>query len=245
MVTGYSRSPRLVKGAIIQFASPLLMPKPNTIIFQYNPETMTRSLTPWVPPSDEQIKNDKKIENNLAQPYDPEETFNITLELDAADDLETPFLHPVAVATGVADRIAALEMLMYPAPVDTLSGPTSGTLTPAPQNPAAAGAGTVTPAQRQTIPLILFYFGPGRTVPVRITTFSIDEQAYSPSLYPLRAKVTLGLKVLDPVALVDDGSAAFRLAKACYQDNRNKKLDLAKIRNQENTVDQITALLPS
>jgi hypothetical protein len=243
MTTGFPRSPRLVKGAIIQFSSPLLMPKPNTIIFQYNPETMTRTLTPWTPPSDEQLKIDKKIENNLAQPYDPEETFNITLELDAADDLEKPFLHPVTVISGVADRIAALEMLMYPAPVDTLSGPTSGTLTPAP--PPASGTGTVTPAQRQTIPLILFYFGPGRTVPVRITTFSIDEQAYSPSLYPLRAKVTLGLKVLDPVSLVDDGTAAFRIAKTSYEDNRNKKLELAKIRNQENTIDQITALLPS
>ena len=49
MATGYSQSPKLLKGAIIQFSAPMLVPIPNIIVFQYNPETMTRQLNPWKP----------------------------------------------------------------------------------------------------------------------------------------------------------------------------------------------------
>src|ERR1700676_33009 len=98
MTSGYSRSPKLIKGALIQFSAPLLIPIPNIIVFQYNPETMNRTLTPWAPPAkDEHGKVDPKIEATLAQPYDPQETFNLALELDAADALEEPSSHPVAV----------------------------------------------------------------------------------------------------------------------------------------------------
>src|SRR5436309_710328 len=102
MHSGYSRSPKLLKGALIQFSAPLLIPIPNIIIFQYNPETMSRNLTPWAPPPKEgQDKADCKVEAVLSQPYDPQETFNLALELDAADALEEPSTHPVAVISGV------------------------------------------------------------------------------------------------------------------------------------------------
>lgn len=124
MDTGYSRSPKLLKGAIIQFSAPLLIPIPNIIIFQYNPETITRSMSPWAPPELDEKGNvkDPKIAAKLSQPYDPQETFSVALELDAADALEHPDTHPVAVLTGVADRIAALEMLMYPPQDSALGG---------------------------------------------------------------------------------------------------------------------------
>src|SRR5262245_31773557 len=125
--TGYSRTPKLLKGAIIHFGAPMLLPIPNIIIFQYNPETMTRTLTPWHP-----IERTAKYAEadggvtktldalsaeqryQLTQPYDPKESFSLTLELDAADALEHPDTHPVAFLSGVADRVAALEMLLYP-----------------------------------------------------------------------------------------------------------------------------------
>jgi len=47
MPEGYSRSPKLLKGALVQFSAPFLVPVPNVIIFQYNPETLSRTLTPW------------------------------------------------------------------------------------------------------------------------------------------------------------------------------------------------------
>src|SRR5258706_6402705 len=114
MPNGYSRSPRLLKGAIIQFSAPLFVPIPNIIVFQYNPETMSRSLTPWAPPTEKQLKDDPKIEENLAQPYDPEESFNLALELDATDELENSVAHPQTIISGVADRLAPFEMLLYP-----------------------------------------------------------------------------------------------------------------------------------
>ena len=130
--TGYSRSPKLLKGALIQFSAPMLIPIPNIIIFQYNPETMTRQLSPWVPAQrqvtyDDQgnVKDDKlsgEQLNQLSQPFDPQETFSLVLELDAADSLEAPATHPVAVLAGVADRISAMEMLCYPPGPGALGG---------------------------------------------------------------------------------------------------------------------------
>lgn len=83
----------------------------NIIAFQYNPETLTRKLTPW---SASEWQGERwGQENPSAQPFDPGETFTLTLELDATDALEDPDNHPVAVVSGVADRIAALEMLLF------------------------------------------------------------------------------------------------------------------------------------
>jgi hypothetical protein len=113
----------------------MLVPIPNIILFQYNPESMTRTLAPWAPPEREtnwQAKDgamvgtmaalSKEQLNHLRQPYDPDEAFSVVLELDATDALEHPQSHPVAVIAGVADRIAALEMLCYPPPVDSALG---------------------------------------------------------------------------------------------------------------------------
>ena len=121
MSNGFSRSPKLLKGALIQFSAPMLIPVPNIIIFQYNPETMTRTLIPWSPAQHQRTYNaDGTIRedtlsgqqlNQLSQPFDPQETFSLTLELDAADALEEPSSHPIAVVAGVADRVSAMEML--------------------------------------------------------------------------------------------------------------------------------------
>jgi hypothetical protein len=244
MTTGYSRSPKLLKGAIIQFSAPLFVPIPNIVVFQYNPESMTRSLTPWAPPTNEQTKNDPKVEDNLAQPYDPVETFNVTLELDAADDLENALAHPVTVVSGIADRIAALETLLYPSVSSLPAGSISVSLNVGAGGLSASASVATVKAERLQVPIILFFFGPGRIVPVRITTFSVDEQAYSPLLYPLRAKVSLGLKVLDPTSLTDDGSAAYKIAVGCYKYTQTQKKALATIRIAENAVDGIMSLLP-
>src|SRR5262245_59448050 len=122
--TGYSRSPKLIKGAFIHFSTPMLVPIPNLIVFQYNPETMTRTLQPWKPRkraaqvvyTDEKAAMDaaKEILNELATPFDPDETFSLTLEFDATDALEEPATNQLAVLAGIADRISALELLCYP-----------------------------------------------------------------------------------------------------------------------------------
>ncbi len=249
MASGYSRSPKLLKGALIQFSAPLLIPIPNLIIFQYNPETMTRSFTPWVPPArDDQGATDPKLASSRSQPFDPQESFNLALELDAADALEAPASHPVAVISGVADRIAAMEMLLYPTSESTLGG-LLGSLSASVSVSVggvgfSASASTVaTAAQRATVPIVLFFWGPGRIVPVRITSFSVDEQAFSPILYPIRAKVTIGLRVLDASAFEDDASAAAKIARTCYTFTRAQKEALA-LANLANSVESVMGMLP-
>ena|SRR2546426_630639 len=231
MAVGYTQSPRLFKGALIQFSAPLLIPIPNMIIFQYNPETMTRKIAPWKQSDSaggaDCSKDTSTAVNPLAQPIDPEETVALTLELDAADDLEDPDNNRVAVIVGVADRIAAIEMLLYP-PGD------SGILNLVSGIRSGLGGTVADVVPRTTVPVVLFYWGPGRIVPVRIESFSIDEQAYSPTLYPIRAKVTLAIKILDAAAFGDAKSAEVKLAKACYLYTRAQKetLALARIANE-------------
>jgi len=260
--TGYSRSPRLLKGALIQFSAPMLIPIPNIIIFQYNPETMTRTLTPWVPVERETTYDDAgtgtraalthEQRNQLSQPFDPQETFSLTLELDAADALEHPKSHPVAKIAGVADRIAAMELLCYPPGSGALGGllnvSVSVSLGPGGFSGGISTGGAADVIARREVPIVLFFWGPGRIVPVRITSFSVEEQQYSPLLYPIRAKVSIGLRVLDENDLVNvegdtRNTATVAIAKACYKFTQAQKEALA-MANMANSVESIIGMLP-
>jgi len=256
MPNGYSRSPKLLKGALIQFSAPMLIPIPNIIVFQYNPETMTRQLTAWKPrekvvysSKEEAIKAGEKLLNELAQPYDPDETFSLTLELDATDALEEPSTHPVAVVAGVADRISAMEMLCYPPGPGALGGLLNVSVNVSiGAGGISASVGTADAVPRLEVPIVLFFWGPGRIVPVRITSFSIEEQQYSPLLYPLRAKVSIGLTVLNENHLLNVAgetgkSAIVSIAKACYKFTQAQKEALATA-NLANSVESIIGMLP-
>ncbi|MFW6174256.1 MAG: hypothetical protein ACOC5K_00560 [Chloroflexota bacterium] len=228
-MTTYPKSPKVLKGALIELTEPFLGPVPNIIPFQYNPETSTRTLTPWEPPGD-----DESGANSLSQPYDPEETIDLTLELDASDDLEQPDQNPVAVVSGVADRLAALEKLVFPA--STSFG--LGGLVDA----AASLFGAADAVPRRQAPVTLFVWGPGRIVPVRLTTFRISEQAYSPTLYPIRATVTLKMQVLTDRDFTGD-SLAEDIARTSYRYTKTQKELLARA-GQLSNLDSILGILP-
>jgi hypothetical protein len=231
MASGYSRSPKLLKGALVELSEPFLGPVPNVIVFQYNPETLTRELTPWS--ADTRARGPSE-EEPTAQPFDPGETFSLTLELDATDALEEN--HPVAVRTGVADRIAALEMLLYPAKdTGSLLGKAFASL-----------GGKVDVVPRGSVSVVLFVWGPGCIVPVRLTSFSVEEQAFSPTLYPIRAKVTVGLQVLTEDSFKKPGkvlSTSEELAIVAYKYTRGQKEVLARL-NLANSVESILGMLP-
>ncbi|GEN98731.1 hypothetical protein NSE01_05640 [Novosphingobium sediminis] len=260
----YPNGPLLLKGALIYFGAPMLVPLPNIIMFQYNPETLTRTLTPWEPPAkrvyeerkdgvvtnEAEVKAYRDSQIALSQPYDPKETFSLVLEVDATDALESPESHPVAVLAGVADRLAAIEMLMYP-PGDSLLGNLLGSVSVSigAGGIEAGGGASLEPAlERRDAPIVLFFWGPGRIVPVRIKSLSIDEQAFSPMLYPIRAKATIGVQVLtedDLVQVTGDPAtgAAAALAVACYKFTRGQKEVLATA-NLANAVESIVGMLP-
>jgi hypothetical protein len=207
------RAPRLTKGALVQITEGVVGVSANVIVFQYNPEKLTRSLTPWNP--FEADGDGRGSASPSAQPFDPKESLQLEIELDASDALAES--HAIAVSVGVADRIAAIEALLWP------STGLLGDLA----NAAADLFGQGTPVQRTSVPLVLFVWGPGRIVPVRVTEYAIEEQIFSPLLFPLQAKISLGLEVVAPSAFGCDHTATAELARAAYRLHRLGQTSLA------------------
>jgi hypothetical protein len=188
-MSSFPGSSRLLKGAIVAVDS--LNPRASVIVFQYNPDTLTRTVTAQTAGSD---TADKGEAMRLKGP--PRETIKLDVEIDAADQLEQA--NPLATSLGLYPTLAALEMLLYPK---------SG-LTIANEVLAAVGMIEVIPPEA---PMTLFVWGPNRILPVRLTEFSITEEAFDPNLNPIRAKVGLSLRVLNyqDLGLLSAGGALF------------------------------------
>lgn len=213
--TGNPNSPALLKGALIQLVDDVIAPIQKVVSFQYNPEKVTRSITPWDPFQVDDAGRGQQAPN--VQPFDPKETINIVIELDATDQLEDN--DPDAVQNGIDGRIAAIEQLLLP------DNGLPGALTNAENNLSAPG--NTAPTPRATVPIILFVFGPGRVVPVRITSYGIDEELFSPSLHPIQAKVTLALQVLTPDVFKCQEGRSIDIAIAAYNSYRRQRAALA------------------
>ena len=168
-MTAFSQSPRLAKGAIIAIDPSTSVSK--QIPFQYNPATLTRTVKPRLA----QGQGDRNEAYRLQGP--PEETIRVEVEIDAAD------LGEEAVANGIYPQLSALEMLVYPSSAKVSED--AGRL--------AAGSVEVVPPEG---PYTVFTWGPRRMLPVRITNYSITEEAHDASLNPVRAKVSLDMQVL-------------------------------------------------
>lgn len=171
-MTGLSASPRLIKGALI--GVDLFNPLASIVVFQYNPDTMTRRLEPRSAAGGE-----KGEAYRLAGP--PKETITLHVEIDATDQLEQS--NPIAMATGITPTLAALEMLLYPKTALVVANTVLG----------AAGIIEILPTDA---PMTLFVWGPTRVLPVRVSGLTITEEAFDPLLNPIRAKVELTLNVL-------------------------------------------------
>jgi hypothetical protein len=174
-MSSFPGSPRLLKGGIA-----LLDPVNGTVQqilpLQYNPDTLTRSLKIKGVGAD---SGDHIEALRLTGP--PTETIKVEAEIDATDNLEAG--DDQTTQTGLHSALAALEMMVYPSSAHLLA------------NNADASVGTLEIVPLETS-LTVFIFGPRRIVPVRITEFSITEEAFDPNLNPIRAKVSLGLTVL-------------------------------------------------
>lgn len=244
--TGLRRSPKVLKGALVEFSERFLGPIPNIIVFQYNFTSLTRTLEGWQPPADaEGAGASETTETATAQPEDPTESFDLELYFDAADDLEQPESHPVAVVSGVAARIAAVELLLYP-DQGSLLGELLGSITASVSAGGASigGGTTVDVVPRTSVPVVLLVLGPRLIAPVRVTTFRVEEQTFSPLLYPIQAKVTLGVKILRPdeLAAYKDGFGK-DVAKAAYELTKKQKQVLGAA-NLANSVESILGMLP-
>jgi hypothetical protein len=169
-------SPRLLKGGIVLVDTDSGAIQ-RIIALQYNPESLTRTLQPKTVTGE---GPDRAEATRLTGP--PVETIKLEAEIDATDQLEVG--DGTAVEAGVHPQLAALEMLVYP---------TSRQLRES-SNLAQSGTLEIAPV---LAPLALFVWSQHRIIPVRITDFSITEEAFDPGLNPIRAKVSLGLRVLN------------------------------------------------
>ncbi len=168
-------SPILLKGAIVSLDPNLGIPT-GIIKFQYNPEEVTRSLKPQ-PVSPEP---DRTEIFRLKGP--PIETIKCTVEIDATDQLAAS--DPTTLQFGIQPQLAALELLVYPSSATLIANEVLSFL----------GAIEILPMESA---LTLFVWSKTRVTPVLITDLDITEEAFDPQLNPIRAKVALGMRVLN------------------------------------------------
>lgn len=167
-------TPRLLKGGIV-LIDPETAKVERVIALQYNPESLTRTL---------QIQGagDGGERSEVLRLRGPAvETIKVEAEIDATDSMELG--DPTVAELGIHPQLAALETIIYPSSAQ-LEG-----------NNTLAESGTLEILPMETA-LVLFVFGQNRVLPVRLTDFSVTEEAFDPNLNPIRAKVSLGMRVL-------------------------------------------------
>jgi hypothetical protein len=177
MMSAFPGSPRLLKGGLVLMDAETGVVE-RVIALQYNPDTLNRTLQPQGAGAE---GGDRLETLRLKGP--PVETIKLDAEIDAADSLEFPENNPATVRAGIAPELALLETMLYP----------STTQLQANDELTRNGSLEIIPAVSS---LVLFVWSRNRVVPVRITEFAIAEEAFDPQLNPIRARVTLGLRVL-------------------------------------------------
>jgi hypothetical protein len=175
-MSSFPNAPRLIKGGIV-----LIDPESSAILrvipLQYNPDTLTRTLQAQT------VGEGADPGEALRLKGPPVETIKLEAELDATDAMELPDQNPNTVEFGIQPQLAALETILYPSS-DQLQ-----------RNNALASSGALEIIPTEA-PLTLFVWSKTRIVPVRLTDFSVTEEAFDVNLNPLRAKVSLGMRVL-------------------------------------------------
>jgi hypothetical protein len=171
-------APRILKGGLV-LLDPVTAAVVRVIVLQYNPDSLSRTLQAQGATVDTSGSGDRSEVLRLKGP--PIETLKLEAEIDATDQLETS--DPTVLQSGVFPRLAALETILYPPLATILS------------NRALASAGMLEIVPMEA-PLTLFVWSATRIVPVRITDFSVTEEAFDTKLNPIRVKVSLGMRVL-------------------------------------------------
>lgn len=192
-MSAFPGSPKVLKGGIVLLDPDQFTVLPNGIIvLQYNPDTLTRTLK--IKGAEE--GGDRSEALRLTGP--PVETIKLDAEVDATDQLEQPDQNSNTIQNGIFPQLAALETIVYPA---------SATLQ---NNFNLAQQGTLE-IMPMLAPFTLFVWSANRIAPVRITDLSITEEAFDPRLNPIRAKISLGLRVLtiDDLNFADKGGSLY------------------------------------
>lgn len=217
----------LLRGALIEYASDFLGPLPNVVIFQFNPDNLSRNLQ--IPPRPTGVASRETSQAGEI----PVEKINLTAHFTAADQLDTG--NVIAQTLGIGPQLAALEKMVYPSNV---IGGLLGQAIDAIGDAIALGGNDETakqPIPREKYPQILFIWGTTRVLPVLIESMAITEQQYDSSLNPIQAEVALTLAVAsNPDDKVGRGALKYS----------NVAKEAQAIVNLANTVELAVDLIP-
>ena len=199
-MSSFPNSPYVIKGGIV-LLDPTTAQVQKIIALQYNPDTLTRSLQVQA------VSEGSDRSEALRLKGPPVETFKVEAEIDATDQLEAAGQNRTVVENGIHPQISALEMIVYPKSAQAIS------------NFALSQTGTleIMPVEA---PLTLFVWSAKRILPVRLTEFSITEEAFDTKLNPIRAKVSLGMRALsfDDLGFTTKGGSLF----LAYQQQKER-----------------------
>jgi hypothetical protein len=219
----------LLRGALIEYSGGPIGPIPNVVIFQFNPESLSRSLQiPRRPTGATQRETTQAGEKTFEQ-------ITFKAHFSAADMLDEGKV--LAEMFGIGPQLAALEKMVLPS--SKLAGLIGAAIDAI--GDALGGGGSDAPAQpipRETYPRILFIWGLTRVLPVTIDSMSISELEYDAVLNPLRAEVDITLSVI----AVDDCSDDV-LAKGALEYSTIAK-EAQAVANLVNTAEQVVELIP-
>ena len=217
----------MLRGALIEYGTDLIGPIPNVVIFQFNPESLSRALqVPARPTGATQRETTQAGEKTF-------EKITLKAYFSAANALADD--KALARLFGIRPQLAALEKKVLPiskiagligAAIDKIASAVSGPSPPAQQIP------------REKYPRILFIWGLTRVLPVTIDSMSINELEYDAILNPLRAEVDITMSVIS----VDDSSDDV-LAKGALEFSTIAK-EAQAMANLANTAEQIVELIP-
>jgi len=229
-----------IRGAFVEFMPTFLVPLPNVIVFQYNPETMTHT---WSPAQAAQGQGQGES-NPLAVRGVPGEMFSFGLAMDARDMVAdgSVVAQGLAEVSGIYSRIAALEMLLYPT-----GAVGEGLLGSVSVSAGGISLGGSAEVQRDIpesqLPTVLFVWGPGRILPVKVTSLTITETLYDGLLNPIHADAQVSLQVLTPEELKYVSGPLAGLAQGAYAYSQGLRQVLA-VANLANSAESVIGMLP-
>jgi hypothetical protein len=189
----FPNQPKLLKGAFVEYG--LSIP-PLIVTFQFNPEKISRSRTNSFSVPQGENKGLRAFHQSVSDliairdlqevKIEEEKISGLELRFDATDKLNEG--DPIATQFGIAPQLATLELMMYPKGEGILGGALTDLL-------GSPGGFSFTGSEKP--PMVLFFWGRKKVLPVNITSMTINEQEFSPDLNPVRAIVTVNLDVIE------------------------------------------------
>jgi hypothetical protein len=206
-MSSFPNSPYILKGGIV-LLDPTTGQVQRIIVLQYNPDTLTRSLQVQA------VSEGSDRSEALRLKGPPVETFKVEAEIDATDQLETAQVNNnrTIIDYGIHPQISVLEAIVYPRSAEAQANFTL----------SQTGTLEIMPMEA---PLTLFVWSSKRILPVRLTEFSVTEEAFDTKLNPIRAKVSLGMRTLsyDDLGFATRGGSLF----LAYQQQKERMAALS------------------